>query len=274
MKVLIIGAHPDDCEISAGGSAALWRKRGDDVRFVSVTDGRSGHFFDEYITDRQLLIDRRLAESEAAANVIGASWANLGAPDGELYVTPEMTEAVVREIRAFQPDLVLTNRQVDYHRDHRYTAQLVLDATFMLTVPLLYPDCPALKKMPVFAYWYDDFKEIVPFRPDVVVSVDEVLDEKDRLGAAHESQVFEWLVYNQGKVDQMPTDPTERIAWVRSAWTEPRGKRFRAACEKLLGHSLDCGQYVEAFQISDYGYRPSRDEMAVLFPAGSVIVEG
>src|SRR5690348_9632415 len=139
MYILIIGAHPDDCEASVGGAAALWRRRGDEVRFLSITDGRRGHFADEYRRDPERLVVRRRAEAQPAAAVIGASTADLGVPDGEVYVGPQTTEALIREIRRFGaepgsgPDLVLTNRPVDYHRDHRYGAQMVLDASYMLT---------------------------------------------------------------------------------------------------------------------------------------------
>ena len=272
MYILVIGAHPDDAEASIGGCAALWRRRGDFVRYISITDGRSGHYAAEYARDPQALISRRRAESEAAAAVIGASCVNLGVPDGAVYVTAETTEALVREIRTFGPepgvgpDLVVTNRPVDYHRDHRYGAQMVLDASYMLTVPLFCPDTPAMKHMPTIAYYHDRFTEISAFRADVIIAIDDVMDEKTRQFAAHESQVYEWLPFNRGQLDQVPSDRSERLSWLRHTWTESLGARVRAACADSLHTSLPHGRYAEAFQISEYGHQPTSAELDALFP--------
>ena len=143
--ILCVGAHPDDCESSIGGTAALLCKRGDHVKFVSVTDGNKGHFRPEYISDPAALARRRLAEAQAAVSIIGAEYECMGIPDGEVYVTPAATKAMVNVIRRFGPpghgpDMLLLNRPCDYHRDHRYAAQLVLDATYMLTVPMMCPE--------------------------------------------------------------------------------------------------------------------------------------
>ena len=215
--ILCIGAHPDDNEISVGGTAAKCRARGDEVHFVSVTNGNKGHFYDEYKTDPATLASRRLAEAENAAAVIGASYQTLNVPDGEVYVTQATTEALMRCIRSFGepgqgPDLVLFNRPLDYHRDHRYTAQMVLDATYMLTVPLMCPDTRHLDRMPVFAYWYDDFRDTVPFRANIAIPIDDVMEQKIDMVAAHVSQVFEWLPYNAGRLEQTPpaSDPAAR----------------------------------------------------------------
>src|SRR5207302_9392504 len=140
--ILCIGAHPDDNGGHMGGTAAMLRRRGDVVRFVSVTDGSKGHYAKEYIADPEALARRRYDEARAAAAVIGAEYETMGVPDGEVYVNPASTEAMVRLIRSFGPpsrgpDLVIINRSNDHHRDHRYTPQLVLDATYMLTAPLM-----------------------------------------------------------------------------------------------------------------------------------------
>ena len=146
--ILCIGAHPDDNEINVGGLATRLAARGDSVHFVSVTNGSKGHFADEYRADPSLLVIRRQAEAEAAAARIGASYQTLGVPDGEVYVDKGTTEAMVRCLRLHKPDLVLFNRPFDYHRDHRYAAQLVLDAAYLLTVPMMCPDVPHLERMP------------------------------------------------------------------------------------------------------------------------------
>lgn len=272
--ILCIGAHPDDNELSVGGTAARFRQRGDAVHFVSVTNGDRGHYTDLYRSDRSALAERRLGEAQRAAAVIGASYETLGVHDGEVYVDLPTTEALIRCIRSFGepgsgPDLVLLNRPVDYHRDHRYTAQLVLDATYMLTVPLMCPDTRHLDRMPVFAYWYDDFTEVTPFRADVVVPIDDVMEAKIDMACAHVSQVFEWLPYNAGALSKVPpeTDPAARRAMLAERLRERhagRLARLAGAIERQFGTRAP--QYCEAFQLCEYGRVPDEAELRELIP--------
>lgn len=272
--ILCIGAHPDDNELSVGGTAARLRERGDIVQFISATFGDKGHFYPEYIADPEKLSARRQTEAENAAAVIGAEYKTLGLHDGEVYVHLITTEKMVRAIRSFGPpgqgpDLVLFNRPQDYHRDHRYTAQLVLDATYMLTVPMMCPDTRHLDRMPVFAYWYDDFSEVTPFRADVVVPIDDVIEQKIDMSAAHVSQMFEWLPYNAGRLDQVPpeSDPVGRrelMAKHIRARGEYRREQTRDVLEKQYG--LNSIQYAEAFQVCEYGRVPNEEELRQLFP--------
>src|SRR2546423_7332979 len=101
--ILCIGAHPDDNEGSIGGTAAMFRKRGDAVKLVSVTDGSKGHFAPEYIHDPDALASRRAEEACAAAAVIGAEYESMHISDGEVYVTQSATEEMVRLVRSFRP---------------------------------------------------------------------------------------------------------------------------------------------------------------------------
>jgi LmbE family N-acetylglucosaminyl deacetylase len=272
MHILIIGAHPDDGENYAGGTAALWRRRGDEVRFLSITDGSRSHFDLRYAEQPQALAERRRNESAAAAAVIGATWGNLGVLDGEVYINKEVTEALVREIRSFGPapgvgpNLIVTNRPVDRPRDHYYGAHMVVDAAGMTAMPLVCPDVPPIPHVPTIAYWQDDYTEIAPFEAAVIIGIDPAIEEKTRLVAAHASQVFEWLPYNRGLLDHVPSDPTERFAWLRHGRIEPLGSRVRSACAESLHASLPHGRYAEAFQISEYGRQPTASELAALFP--------
>jgi LmbE family N-acetylglucosaminyl deacetylase len=241
------------------------------VLFVSVTNGDKGHYTPEYIADPAALARRRIAEGEAAVAVIGAEFATMDVHDGEVYVTPELTERMVRLIRGFGPpgqgpDLVLLNRPNDYHRDHRYTARLVLDATYVLTVPLFCPDTRHLDRMPVFAYWFDRFTEGGAFHPDVIVPIDDVMEEKVSMAMAHESQIFEWLPYNAGTSASVPTDAAGRRDFTTRR-VRDRAERVKAGCYPSGSAPTDF-QYAEAFQISEYGRRPSPEELVELFPGG------
>jgi LmbE family N-acetylglucosaminyl deacetylase len=264
--ILCIGAHPDDIEHSMGGTTVLFARRGDAVRIVSVTDGSKGHYKPEYIQDPDSLVSRRFGEAEAAAALIGADYASMGIPDGEVFVTPAATEEMVRLIRSFGPpgqgpDIVITNRPNDYHRDHRYTARLVLDATYMLTVPPMCPDTRHLDRMPVFAYWADDFtEEGGPFAPDVVVPIDSSIEQKIDMGCRHESQYFEWLPYNAGTLGSVPSDAAGRREFLGAKYrAQAAARRNRFAADKTV-------TYVEGFRISEYGRKPDAAELRQLFP--------
>lgn len=271
MHVLFIGAHPDDCDFSCGGTAALFAQRGDSVKFASVTNGDRGHMAAEYLQDRARLAARRLEEGRRAVALFGGEFTSLGVHDGAVYVTEELTEQMVRLIRAWGPpgagpDLVLVNRPNDYHRDHRYTAQLVLDATYMLTVPLMCPETRHLDRMPVFAYWFDRFQEGGRFRPDVLVNIASVLDVKTEIGLAHASQTFEWLPYNAGTLDQVPPDDAGRRLFAQERM-EARARRVAQGCRELAPDRVPADlEFAEAFQISEYGRQPTAEELHVLFP--------
>lgn len=271
MHVLCIGAHPDDCESAIGGTAALFARRGDTVRFLALTNGDKGHYAEVYRRDPSQLAARRAAEAAAAARHIGAEYRCLGLHDGEVYVTRETTEAVVRAIRGFGPvgngpDLILTNRPCDYHRDHRYTSQLVLDALYMLTVPLACPDTPHLRRLPVVAYWQDGFTESGAFRADIAVPIDAVMDVKVKAVCEHVSQFFEWIPYNAGSHGAFagfPTDREEQVQRLGAVYRE-RAEQVAERWRDLLPAGT---HYAEAFQVSDYGHRPAREELHTLFPA-------
>jgi LmbE family N-acetylglucosaminyl deacetylase len=271
MHVLYIGAHPDDCDFSCGGSAALFARRGDRVKFISVTNGDRGHMSPEYVKHRSLLAARRMQENERAVAVFGGEFECLDVHDGDVYPTQELTERMLKAIRAWGPpgqgpDLVLFNRPNDYHRDHRYTSQVVLDTTYMLTVPLMCPEVRHLDRMPVFAYWFDGFREGGAFWPDVVVPIDPVIDTKAEIMRAHESQIYEWLPYNAGTSDSVPADEPGRIEYARER-ARARAKRVADRCREIAPDLVPAGcEYAEAFQISEYARQPGAEELRTLFP--------
>lgn len=268
IRVLAIGAHPDDCDIFAGGTAALWRRRGDLVRFVSMTRGDAGH----HAMEKEALALRRREEARRAAKIIGIEYQVLDHPDGEVFPSLECRFEVIRLIREFRPDLVLTHRPFDYHPDHRYTSTLVLDSAYMVTVPLVCPDVPHLERNPVLGYLFDDFERPVPFRPDVLIDVGEVMDLKWRMLEAHESQFYEWLPANQGRLDAVPDGGAERRAWLEKEWEpflERPAERFRDRLVELHGERGRAMRHVEVFEIGEHGRRPEPQEIRRLFPLES-----
>ena len=131
IRIIAFGAHHDDCENFGGGVAAKWAALGHKVKFVSVTNGDIGH----HRMAGGPLAQRRKAEVEAAARIYGIETQVLDHHDGELEPTLEVRREIVRLIRSWRADVVLTHRPNDYHPDHRYTSIAVGDAAFMVTVP-------------------------------------------------------------------------------------------------------------------------------------------
>src|SRR5262245_57541365 len=187
LRLLIVGAHPDDADFFAGGTAARYRAAGHIVKMVSLTNGDAGH----HRLRGPALAERRRAEAAAAGDVIGAAYDVLDNHDGQLLPTLENRFQVIRLIRSFQPDLVLTHRLNDYHPDHRYTSQLVQDAAYMVTVPPICPDTPHLSVDPVIAYMPDQFQKPYPFQPAVAVDVTSVFDQLVAMLHCHQSQFYE-----------------------------------------------------------------------------------
>lgn len=266
LRIIVFGAHPDDCELDAGGTAALWARRGDRVKFVSVTNGDIGH----HEMAGAILARRRTAEVQAAAKVLGIETEVLDIHDGELLPTLENRRTITRKIREWKADVVIGPRPNDYHPDHRYTGVLLQDAAFMVIVPSFCPDVPALRKNPVFLYTEDDFRKPNPFVPDVVVATDPAFEAKvdaiDRL----ESQFYEWNPWLSGRLDQVPKEKPARREWTKG-WVGRRSAatadRFRSKLVESLGESAGRSvKTAEAFELCEYGSQPSKDELRRLFP--------
>lgn len=266
LRVLIVGAHPDDADIKAGGTASLWCRLGHRVKLVSVTDGGAGH----QTLRRPALVERRRAEAKAAGTVIGAEYEVLGHPDGGLLPTLEARHELIRLIRSFAPDLVLTHRPNDYHPDHRYTSTLVQDAAYLVTVPAVCPDALHLERNPVIAYLSDDFRKPAPFKPDVVVDVGPEVDRVISMLHCHASQFYEWLPFNGGFADQVPAGDAERRGWLGEMFRRrirPLADRFRAQLVQTYGDEAGArAEYVEAFEVSEYGAPLDAAARARLFP--------
>jgi LmbE family N-acetylglucosaminyl deacetylase len=266
LRLLIIGAHPDDADYSAGGTAALYRAAGHVVHMVSMTNGDAGHH-QQWGPE---LARRRKQEAAAAAAVIGAVYEVLDNHDGQLQPTLENRWQVIRLIRTFQPDLVLTHRPNDYHPDHRYTSQLVQDAAYMVTVPAVVPDVPHLRRDPVIAYLPDTFEKPYPFRPTVAVAVDDMVEEIVSMLDCHVSQFYEWLPYNGKHLEQVPANPAERRAWlanhVRSR-LRAQADRFRPLLLRQYGASRGRAvEYAEGFEACEYGSPLDAEAGRRLFP--------
>lgn len=271
LHIIVFGAHPDDCEHRAGGVAAMWAAQGHHVKFVSVTNGDIGHA----VMAGGQLAKRREKEVQNAAKALGIDESQvLDIHDGELMPTLENRKTFVRLIRQWKADIVMAHRPNDYHPDHRYTGILMQDAAFMVTVKFFCPDVPQLAKNPVFLYLSDNFQKPSPFEPSVVVAIDDVFEKKvDALWSCQSQIESLWSTGNFEKIVPVPTDPAGRKERRRQfsdrfarRW-EGVANKYREKLIELYGEKKGKKvKYAEAFELCEYGRRPSPEELKTLFP--------
>jgi LmbE family N-acetylglucosaminyl deacetylase len=263
LHIIIIGAHPDDPD-KVGGTAYKWAQLGHDVLMVSLTNGDAGH---QSIPAKKLAKIRR-EEARKAGEVIGVRYITLDNHDGQLMPTYKNRLQVIRLIREQKADLVIFPRPYDYHPDHRYTGTLVLDAAYMVTVPTIAPEVPHLAKNPVFLFMSDGFIHPEPFKAEVCIDIDDVIEKKIDMYHQHTSQMYEWLPYNRGELDKVPATEAERRAWLGN--TRKGGSLADPYREKLIEqYGEEKGskiKYCEAFQDSGYGTRLTSDNLKRYFP--------
>jgi LmbE family N-acetylglucosaminyl deacetylase len=267
LRIICFGAHPDDCELAVGGTAARWAAKGHHVKLVSVTNGDIGHWREA----GGPLARRRQAEVQRADQILGVTTEVLDIHDGELLPTIENRRTITRLIRQWNADIVMGPRPNDYHPDHRYTGVLMEDSAYMVTVPFFCPDTPALKKNPVFLYYADHFQKPNPFKPDVAVDIDSVIQKKLDALDALVSQFYEGGA--NGSADLLSSDPAkqeERRRQVRDGFdrrNQDAAQRFRSKLNDFYGQEkAGAVKHAEAFEVCEYGRQPDQAELRKLFP--------
>ena len=266
LRILVIGAHPDDCDFKAGGIAALYKQEGHNVKFISVTNGDAGH----HEMGGGPLALRRGQEAKDAADIIGIEYDLLDIHDGELVPNLENRYKIIRNIRLYKPDIIMTHRPNDYHPDHRYTSMLVQDAAYMVTVPNVCAQTPHLDNNPVILYLSDGFNKPYPFTPDVVIGIDSVVDKKIDMIHSHTSQVYEWLPFNNGTLESVPDSTEERREWLANRLLRHFSSiadKYRHMLIEFYGNELgESIQYAEAFESCEYGSPLTNEKISTLFP--------
>ena len=266
LRIIAFGAHPDDCELMAGGVAARWAERGHRVKFVSLTNGDIGHF----AMAGGPLAQRRKAEVARCAQILGIESEVLDNHDGELMPTLENRKVVARLIREWQADIVLSHRPYDYHPDHRYTGLLVQDAAVLVAAPFFTPDTPPVKKNPVFLFSSDQFQKPYPFEPTLVVGIDDVAEKKWDCIRAMPSQFADrdsWLGRYLDGVPEADQERREFILEFLKGRDRQVADRYRNRLVELYGESRGREiKYAEAFELCEYGSQASASELKELFP--------
>lgn len=280
MKILMIGAHQDDNEFRCGGLASKYVKLGYEVKFLSMCNGCGGH----HIMSPQETVATRARESAAVAKLLGITYDVWDIDDCTLVADLETRRRLIRYIREFNPDMIIAHRPNDYHADHRASAQLVQDASYILTVPHECPDTPAMRHMPVILYNEDRFTNPV-FRPDIVVDMDDEIDTKLRIADLNVCQVYEWLPYTHGET--VPESEEERFEFLKGmnitsdttdeeVMKASRGYAVRYAKtaaryrhELIQKYGEQRGgkiRYAECFELCEYGSPLTDDLKKKLFP--------
>lgn len=270
LNIIAIGAHPDDCDFKFGGTAALFAKMGHNVKFLSLTNGDAGHQSE----GGGALGNRRRQEAINAGKALGiAEYQTLDNHDGELLPSLQVRHQVIRAIRKWNADIVLGHRPNDYHPDHRNAGKVVVDASYMVIVPNVCPDTPPLSKNPLFLYMEDNFTKPYPHEPDIVVSIDNIIELKIDGLHAHTSQMYEWLPWTNGGDEilaKIPTTNNERRKWL-SKRVKNRSNNIdsikRISLVKWYGKDLAKKvKYIESFEVAEYGMQPSDKDIRSLFP--------
>lgn len=267
LRIMAIGAHPDDADQLAGCAAIKWADRGARVRFVSVCNGNKGW----HKVPNDGVAERRKAETEAAARAYGIERYDVwDIPDCEIEPTVELRKRMTRMVREFAPHVILTHRTCDYHADHRACSQLVQDMTYMLGLPNWCPETPVPAVRPSVFFMTDDFDFPRVLRPDAVVAADDVLDRYLDALASHVSQFFEFLPSDMG-INPSEVPDRNDLQAVRAyllKWFAPMKLTDAARFADRLSDWYGTGgvpKTVEAFEMSRYGRQLSEQELKSLF---------
>jgi LmbE family N-acetylglucosaminyl deacetylase len=232
MRVLAVGAHPDDLELLCGGTLARYVKEGHEVIMCHATKGDRG----SYVYSSEEIARIRDGEAGRAAAVAGAQHATLGFSDGEVLASdPEQRRAVVDLVRETRPELIITHYPADYMSDHNEISKLVFDASFHATLPLFETGKPNYDL--VAPIYYMDTLMGIGFQPAEYVDVSGVIETKVAMLEAHASQLTWLRDHDQVDiVEQMKTATRFRglqcgVEYAEGfvpclAWLRPRPRRL------------------------------------------------
>jgi LmbE family N-acetylglucosaminyl deacetylase len=220
MRVLAVGAHPDDLEILCAGTLAKFAQRGDQVIIAVATNGEVGS---ATLPKAEIAAIRR-REAQASANLIGAEFIWMGYPDEFLFSTQETRLDFINLVRKARPDVILAHAPVDYHPDHRTSGQILWDIRVMTTVPNIKTEEPPCDRIPEI-YYFDTLAGI-DFVPQHYVDISDTFEMKKAMLACHQSQ----------------------SAWLESQYDMNYMQFIEYVCRY---RGVQCGvKYAECFQVS------------------------
>ena len=269
MRVMVIGGHPDDADIICGCTAAKLIAKGCRVRFVAACNGDLGH----HVHDRKTIAAIRRQETLNAVKVWGLDGYDIyGYGDARCPNTIEARERVAAEILDFEPDIIMTHRDCDYHVDHRAIGTLVKDCGYMLGCPHWISGHKALRRRPLILLMSDVFTVPRVMRPDILVDADPFIEKWCDALNCQVSQFYEWLAWDKGIEDEVvaigdrETNIAARNTYLMKYWANRKvndAKRFADAWrEQYPGKPVP--KMLEAYEISEYGRPPIEEDFELL----------
>lgn len=264
-RVIVICAHPDDAELTTGGTCILFSRLGYKIKCVSLTNGNKGH---QEGTKNEIAI-RRYNETQEVKRRMNCEYEILNNEDGELEANLKNRMEVIRLIREWKADIVITHPSYDYHPDHRNTSLLVQDAAFLVNVPKILPEVLALTESPLFLYTRGRYVNRQKPQPDIVVDITPVKKEKAYIIDAHASQIYEWLPWINRSKKVIPDTQEEKIEYILSEYVLKRGEikeNDRSVVEKWYGSRAKGVKTIEAFEICEFGRTVNDQDIRELFP--------
>lgn len=196
--VFAVAAHPDDIEIMMAGTFLSLGQRGHQLHYMNVANGSCGSFD----TNAEETIALRTAESQNAANLLGATYHPPLVDDLQVYYTPELVAKLCAVIRKINPEILLIPAPVDYMEDHTNVSRLMVTAAFCRAMPNFITDPPVEPIQSNMAVYHalpyglqDQLRNPVP--PQLYVDVTDMMEKKTKSLACHKSQK-EWLDKSQG----------------------------------------------------------------------------
>jgi len=183
IDILAFGAHPDDVEISCGGTLLRYANEGKQIAIVDLTQGELGTRGSGAL---------RMEECKAASQILGlVDRVNLGMADGFFEENEDHLHQIIREIRHFRPKLIFANSIRDRHPDHGRAAALVARAAFLSGLPKIKTERNGISqeayRAPMLLHYIQDMY----IEPDVVLDVSAYAEEKIKLVQCFSSQFFD-----------------------------------------------------------------------------------
>ena len=216
LDVLAFGAHPDDVDLTVGGTVSLLVSQGHRVGIVDMTRGEMG---------TRGTPETRAEEAQEAARILGAEVReSLGLPDGRVLLDDTSRTAVIRALRTYRPRLVLAPIAEDLHPDHKWTGVIVREAAFLAGLRRWDTGQEPHRPRTVLGYASHTL-----FDPDIVVDVTDHFETKRRACLAFKSQFH----------DPNSAEPATYIAGDRFwDWWEGRARHFGNRIGATFGEPL------------------------------------
>ena len=266
LRILAMGAHPDDAELKFAGTAALFAAKGAQVKLMALTNGDVGHF--EQAGGPLAL--RRRAEVEACHKMLGVETEVLDIHDGELMADLPTRKLVGGIIREWQADIVLSHRPYDYHPDHRAVGDLANDTAVVVVAPFFAPYTPPTPRNPVYLYYPDPFTHPYEFDPILAVGIDTVAQKKWDCISAMPSQFADADSWQARYRPNIPTDESARAAAILDIVKQQNvdmANKYRDLLVTLYGDQKGRAfQYAEVFELNQYGTQATQENLKAVFP--------